>query len=241
MSGGWTAKRFWTKAEVTPAQASGFGVALDGRPVKTPAKAALTLPTRAMAEAVAAEWQAVDRLVDPRRMPVTRSANAAIDKVAPQFDEVAELIAAYGGSDLLCYRAEGDDGLAAAQALAWEPMLDWAAATYGARLVVTHGVVPVSQPPEALARLATEVHACTNFQLTALHDLVSLTGSLVLGLAASSGKFEPQALWILSRFDEDWQARLWGEDEEASAIAERKRNDFLQACHFWELSDPVAE
>jgi len=122
---GWKAKRFW-KAVTVVQEGGGFAVRLDARPVKTPAKRPLVLPTRAMAEAVAAEWAAVDNAIDPRRMPVTRAANAAIDKVATQFDEVAAMIAAYGASDLLCYRATAADPLARAQAEAWDPMLAWA-------------------------------------------------------------------------------------------------------------------
>lgn len=236
----WKAKRFWTAVEVTD-EAPGFGVRLDGRPVRTPAKARLVLPTRAMAGAVAAEWSAVSTEVDPRQMPVTRAANAAIDKVTPQFAEVAAMLAGYGGSDLLCYRAEGDAKLAIAQAAAWDPMLEWADQTYGARLRTTLGVVPVPQPPVAMERLAAVVMSCTPFQLTALHDLVSLSGSLVLGLAATQPAFDADELWRLSRFDEDWQARLWGEDEEASATAQAKSRDFLRARHFWDLCGAVAE
>ncbi len=232
---GWKAKRFWKAAAAAP-EGEGFAVRLDGRPVRTPAKRPMILPTRAMAEAVAAEWAAVGAEVDPRRMPVTRAANAAIDKVATQFDEVAAMIAAYGGSDLLCYRATGPEALVRAQAAAWDPMLDWAARTYGARLVATQGVVPVAQPPEAVARLAAEVFACSPFQLTALHDLVALTGSLVLGLAATGEGVDAHDLWRLSRFDEDWQAAEWGEDAEAVAAAERKRGDFLSAGRFWRLA-----
>ncbi len=237
---GWTAKRFWKEVRVTGAE-GGFGVHLDARPVKTPGKAPLILPTRAMAGAVADEWRAVEKLVDPRRMPVTRAANSAIDKVAVQFGEVADLVAAYGGSDLLCYRADSDERLARAQGAVWDPLLDWAARRHGARLVVTRGVVPVVQPEAALQALADRVTSCTPFQLTALHDLVSLTGSLVLGLAATTGEFEVEALWTLSRFDEDWQAEQWGRDEDASVIAEYKRNDFLSACHFWQLSTLTPE
>lgn len=232
---GWKAKRFWKTVSVVP-EAAGFGVHLDARPVRTPAKALLIVPTQAMAEAIAHEWQAVESIIDPRRMPVTRAANAAIDKVAPQFDEVAELIAAYGGSDLLCYRAEAPDGLTRAQGQAWDPYLEWAARTYDAPLRITRGIAPVAQPLDSLQRLTERVCACTNFQLTALHDLVSLTGSLVLGLAATTLEFPPETLWRLSRFDEDWQSEQWGGDEEASVMAERKREDFLRACHFWKLS-----
>jgi chaperone required for assembly of F1-ATPase len=232
---GWKARRFWTEVALRHEE-QGWSVLLDARPVRTPAKAPLLLPAQAMAEAIAAEWRAVEKTVDPTRMPVTRAANAAIDKVAPQFHEVADLIAAYGGSDLLCYRADGDPRLSSAQAEAWDPLLDWAANHLGARLSVTKGVTPIAQPPAALDRLAAEVRSCTPFQLTALHDLVSLTGSLVLGLAAAEGAFDTDALWHLSRFDEEWQARQWGEDEESSVIAERKQTDFRRARHFWTLA-----
>lgn len=232
---GWKAKRFWKEVSVVEAD-GGFQVLLDARPVRTPAKTLLALPTRALAEAVATEWRAVVGVIDPRTMPVTRGANAALDKVATQFEEVAGLIAAYGGSDLLCYRAEEPEELTAAQAEAWDPMLAWATREHGAPLHPTRGISPVPQPDESLRNLSRPVFDCTPFQLAALHDLVSLTGSLVLGLAATAPEFEPEALWNLSRFDEDWQARLWGQDEEASAIAEKKREDFLRACHFWKLS-----
>lgn len=230
----WRPKRFWKSVSVEPAE-EGFGVALDGRPVRTPAKAALILPTRAMAEAVAGEWQGVEGEIRPETMPVTRRANAAIDKVAPQFDEVAEMIAAYGGSDLLCYRAEGPRELTEAQARGWDPLLDWAEATFGARLAVTQGVVPVAQAETALERLRAEVRACSAFQLTALHDLVALTGSLVLGLAATRPEFEPEDLWALSRIDEEWQIAQWGEDEEAAQAVALRKADFLAARKFWAL------
>ena len=237
---GWKAKRFWKEVTVAEAE-GGHTVFLDARPIRTPAKAPLLLPSRSMAEAIAAEWDAVEGAVDPRVMPVTRRANAAIDKVAVQFDEVAQLIADYGGSDLLCYRAEGPAALAEAQARAWDPWLDWAADTYGARLTVTRGVVPVKQPAECLGRLAAAVRGTSPFQLTALYDLVGLSGSLILGLAATRDEFDAESLWTLSRLDEDWQIAQWGEDEEASANAARKRADFLQARHFWELSRPGPE
>jgi chaperone required for assembly of F1-ATPase len=232
---GWKAKRFWKTATVE-SEGAGLAVRLDGRALRTPAKRQMVLPTRAMAEAVAAEWGAVEAEIDPRRMPVTRAANAAIDKVAVQFDEVAAMIAAYGQSDLLCYRATDPAALVHAQAEAWDPMLAWAGRTYGARLVTTRGVVPVAQPPETAARLAAQVFACSAFQLTALHDLVALTGSLVLGLAATREEFDPDDLWRRSRFDEDWQAAQWGQDEDATEAAERKRGDFLCAARFWRLA-----
>ncbi|MBZ4021147.1 ATPase [Rhodobacter sp. TJ_12] len=231
---GWTAKRFWKEATVEEAE-GGFTVKLDGRGVKTPAKAALTVPTRAMAESIAAEWQAQGEKVDPTTMPVTRSANAALDKVAAQKDEVTELIAAYGETDLLCYRAEQPEALVARQCAAWDRWLDWAEERYAARLKVTPGIVPVLQPAPALVALGKRVEACDIWELAALHDLVGLTGSLVLGLAVAEGALAADAAWDLSRVDEDWQIAQWGEDEEAAELAALKKQALLHAERFWIL------
>lgn len=235
---GWAAKRFWKAVgiEETP---EGHAIRLDRRPLRTPAKRPLLMPTRAMAEAVAAEWEAVEGAVDPRLMPVTRSANAAIDKVAPQFDEVAGLIADYGASDLVCYRAEAPHELVRRQAAGWDPLLDWAERRHGASLIVARGIVPVRQPAASVAALASVVRALSPFELTALHDLVSLSGSLLIGLSATEPGADPQELWRLSRIDEDWQAELWGEDEEAHEATEAKRRDFLHAHRFWHLARPA--
>lgn len=230
----WAMKRFWTETGVAPGE-GGWSVILDGRPIRTPAKAPLALPTRAYAEACAAEWDAQQGEVRPQTMPLTRSANAAIDKVAVQFDEVAGLIAAYGETDLLCYRAEGPASLVARQAAAWDPLLDWAAETLGARLVPTAGIVHRPQDPEALARLAAATRAFDPFELAAFHDLVALSGSLVIGFAAARGAQPPQALWALSRIDEDWQAEQWGTDEEAAEQAALKKQAFLEAAHIFSL------
>ena len=231
---GWTAKRFWKAATVVPG-AGGFAVHLDGRAVKTPAKAALLLPTQALAEAVAAEWQAQGEKVDPTTMPVTRAANAALDKVAAQHAEVAALIAAYGETDLLCYRAERPEELVCLQAAAWDGWLDWAEARYGARLATTRGVVPIAQPEAALAALAARVAGCDIWELAALHDLVGLTGSLVLGLAVAEGALGAEAAWDASRIDETWQIAQWGDDEEAAELAALKRQALLAAERFWHL------
>jgi chaperone required for assembly of F1-ATPase len=231
---GWVPKRFWKEAQVDRVD-GGFAVRLDGRPVRTPAKTPLVVPTLAMAEAIAVEWGAQEGVVKPLTMPVTRSANAALDKVAVQFDEVAGLIAAYGGSDLLCYRATGPDRLIARQAEAWDPLLDWAVTALHAPLVVTQGIVPVSQPETSLTRLSARVSACTAFELTALHDLVAITGSLVLGLAVTDVRLDPETAWTLSRIDETWQADLWGRDEEAEAMEVKRREGLLHAGRFYRL------
>lgn len=230
----WAPKRFWTSAEVAEAP-GGFAVTLDGRQVKTPAKAPLVVPSRALAEAIAREWQAQDEKIDPATMPVTRGANAAIDKVRTQHAEVAALIADYGGTDLLCYRAEAPRELVARQSAHWDPLLDWAEAALGARLAVTQGVVPVAQPEATLAALSARVAAMDEWQLAALHDLVGLTGSLVLGLAVAEGRLTADEAWTIAQIDEAWQAEQWGADDEAAAHADRKRAALLDAERFWRM------
>lgn len=232
---GWAKKRFWEEATVEQ-DGDGFVIKLDGRGVKTPAKAGLLLPTRAMAEAVAAEWQAQDGEIDPTSMPVTRSANAAIDKVAHQHGEVADMIAEYGGTDLLCYRATQPEALIARQAAAWDPLLEWADSALGAKLKTVAGVMHEPQDGLALAKLKSRVHAQSNFELAAFHDLVGLSGSLILGFAAVH-RFRPiEELWTLSRVDETWQEDQWGVDEEAAALAETKHTAFLHADAFFRLA-----
>ena len=229
---GWARKRFWKEVSIG-AEGAGFAVLLDGRPVRTPAKAPLILPSRALADRVAAEWAAQGETLDPESMPATRAANAALDKVTPQFDEVATLLAAYGETDLLCYRAEAPAELVAEQARAWDPLLHWAERRYGVRLAVTAGIMPAAQPPETLARLSAEVRALTPFQLTAFHDLVAMSGSLILALAVTEGQGTPESLWTASRIDEDWQARQWGTDDEALRQANHRRQAFLRAADFF--------
>lgn len=231
----WKAKRFWKEATVTE-QDGGFGVALDGRPVRTPAKAPLVVPGRSMAGEIAAEWDAQQGEIDPNTMPFTRSANAAIDKVRVQHSEVADMIADYGDSDLLCYRADAPGELVARQAAAWDPLLDWAAQELNARLIVAQGVMHLPQPADAIARLRGEVHKLDAFRLTAFHDLVSLSGSLIIGFASARGHLDAQEAWELSRIDEAWQIEQWGEDEEAAAQAGIKRQAFLHAKRFFDES-----
>jgi chaperone required for assembly of F1-ATPase len=235
---GWAAKRFWS--EVTVAGESGrHAVFLDGRPIRTPLKAPLALPTADLARAVAAEWERQADVIRPDTMPMTRLANTVIDRVAPSIAAVADIVAAYGETDLLCYRAEAPEELRRIEAEAWDPLLDWAAESFGARLVPTSGVVPVAQPEEALARLLTEVRALSPWRLAALHELVSLTGSLVLGLAVDREELTPDAAWDLSRVDEEWQIAQWGRDAEADAAAERRRGEFMEAIRFTRLIGPV--
>lgn len=231
----WKRRRFWREAKAVETP-EGYGVFLDNRPVRTPAKAKLEMPSRTMAEAVAAEWASQQDVINPMSMPVTRAVNAAIDKVAPQKADVAELIAAYADTDLTCYRAGEPEALAARQAQAWDPLLDWADRIFGARLIPVQGVVHRAQHPVSLERLGDAVRSMTVFELTALSNLVGLSGSLVLGLAAAHGAKAPATLWNLSRIDEIWQEEHWGVDAEAANATEARRRDFLAAHRFYRLA-----
>lgn len=231
----WKAKRFWKSADVAE-EDGGFTVRLDGRGVKTPAKSPLVVPTPEMAQAIAAEWDAQEDVIDPGSMPVTRAANAALDKVRPQQAEVARMIAGYGDSDLLCYRADSPAELVQRQAEAWDPLLDWAARDLGARLRPVTGVMHAPQDAAALRALSDRVHGMEAFTLTAFHDLVSLSGSLVIGFAALHDLHDMATLWRLSRIDETWQEQQWGVDEEAAELAARKESDFFAARVFYNLA-----
>lgn len=233
----WKPKRFWKTATAAPCE-GGFTVLLDDRTVKTPAKAHLTVPTMALAEAIAVEWDAQEDVLDPGTMPVTRGANAAIDKVAAQRAEVVALLAEYGDSDLLCYRAAGPDELIEKQAEGWDPMLEWAAQALDVRLFVGQGVMHVTQNPLALERLTAQVAALDDFALAAAHDLISLSGSLVLALAVANDAIAAGDAWALSRIDEHWQIAQWGVDDEAAAAELVKRTAFLDAARFYRLSQP---
>lgn len=233
----WAVKRFWKEATVEEGD-GGFRVMLDGRMVRTPAKALLEVPRADFADAIAGEWRAQDEVIRPLTMPFTRSANAAIDKVAPRRAEVAGILCDYGDTDLLCYRAEGPEGLVQRQAEAWDPALDWADATFGARLEPRTGVMHAPQRPAALERLAVPVREMSAFQLAGLHDLVSLSGSLVLGLGAAFDWRATDDIWALSRIDETWQEEQWGRDDEAHAAAEVRRREFAHAKRVFDLSGP---
>ncbi|MBU2980265.1 ATPase [Lentibacter algarum] len=231
----WALKRFWTEAKPLVVE-GGYSITLDERAVKTPAKAALVVPTLGLAEAIAAEWRAVDTKIDPNVMPFTRSANAAIDKVSVQFDEVVELISAYADSDLLCYRADSPVELRSRQDSAWDVLLDWAKKEHGLKLTAHEGVMHKPQAAESLAVAQQLTQAMSAFELTAFHDLVGMSGSFVLGLATAAGVENPENMWKTSRIDELWQEELWGKDEEATQTAAIKEAAFAHAARFFELA-----
>lgn len=226
-------KRFWDAVSVRE-DGDGFAVFLDERQLKTPAKASLIVPTKALADGVAAEWDAVEGEIQPLKMHLTRCANATIDKVAHERVAVAAMLAEYGGTDLICYRANSPEELIARQAEAWDPLLEWAAAQ-GAPLTATTGVMFTQQPENSLKRLGEMLLEFDPWRMTAMHDLVTISGSLVLALAVTEKHLSAAEIWPLSRIDETWQEEQWGPDEEATKHAELKRGDFLKAAHLLEL------
>ena len=233
----WKARRFWKAAEVAEAE-GGYTVLLDGRSVKTPNKTLLVVPGADMAAEIAREWDEQEGVINPLSMPFTRSANSALDKVAPQKAEVADMLTGYGDSDLLCYRADAPDELVARESAAWDPLLDWGAENLGARLEPRVGVMHAPQDESAMARLSALVHEMSHFELTGFHDLVSLSGSLVIGFAAARNERGIDDLWNLSRLDELWQEEQWGADDEATEMAEIKHQAFVHAKRFYDLSRP---
>ena len=208
--------RFY-KAATARESATGCGVFLDGRPVKTPKKLSLVVPTRALAEAIAAEWDAQGTRIDPTSMPLTRLANTALDAVAPNLASVRADIVGFSSSDLLCYRAAEPARLTQLQAEVWDPILLWAERTLGARFITQTGILHITQPPEALDAIARAVAPLDAFAMTALHVMTTLMGSSVLALGVAKGALTPVAAWDAAHLDEDWQIATWGSDEEAVA------------------------
>ncbi len=231
----WVRKRFWKQVRTEPV-GKACRVLLDGCGIRTPAGRPLVLPTPALAGAVAEEWEAQEAVIDPGTMPVTRMANSALDKVAPQHAAVVRMLGEYAETDLLSYRADTPVELVARQAELWDPLLDWASDRFGARLRVTQGVMPVAQSDTAVSALTAPLLEMSAFRLAAFHDMVVLTGSIVLAHAIAAGRVDAAGAWALSRVDEEWQVAEWGRDSEAEAAAEGKHRDLRDAERFWTLS-----
>lgn len=227
-------KRFWTLAEATEA-AGGFAVTLDGRPVRTPARAELIVPRKAMAEAIAAEWNECGDEVDPAAMPLTGLANAAIDRIGPDKENYAAAVAAYGETDLLCYRAEGPDALVGWQAESWDALLHWARRRYDVDFVCKAGVMHAPQPEETVRRLAHAVEVLDPFELAGLSRLVTIGGSLVAALAIYEKMMPAEAGWDAVSLEDRWQLEQWGDDPDARAALDARRRDFLSAARFLDL------
>lgn len=223
-------KRFWTEARVEAG-----AVLLDGRPVRTPKRNLLALPTPALAEAVAAEWNGVGEELDPRALPLTGLANAAIDIVEPDRLAFGEALAKYGESDLLAYRAESPPELVARQATEWDPLLAWVQHRYDVHVEVIAGVMHRPQPPATVTRLRDATVALGAFELAALSPLVAIGGSLIAGLALVERAFAADRLWDAVNLDERWQEELWGADELAATARATRRRDWDAAVRFLEL------
>jgi chaperone required for assembly of F1-ATPase len=229
-------KRFYQHAgcEETP---DGCRLTLDGRPARTPARKFLLLPTCALADRVVAEWEAQAEVIDPSAMPLTRLANSAIDGVADRREEVAADLGAYAGTDLVAYRAGEPDRLVAAQAEAWDPIIAWARDALGVRLMLSEGVMHVSQPEDTITELREAIGEVDSaFRLAALHAMTTLTGSLLIALAVVHGRLTPEDAWAAAHVDEAYQASVWGADTEAEARLKARKAEFDAAAEIAALA-----
>lgn len=226
-------KRFYRSADVA-AEGEGFAVTLDGKPVRTPARRLLAAPTRALAQALAAEWQAQDEAIDPARMPLTRLANSIIDGVTEAREPVREEVAKFLASDLLFYRADGPEGLIEHQAQAWDPVVQWAASALGARFIMVEGVVFAAQPQKALDAAARAIPA-SPWRLGAVYSATTLMGSALLALALAHGALSPDAAWRAAHVDEDWQMQQWGADSLAMERRQHRHAELTAAATVLEL------
>lgn len=228
-------KRFYQHVSVGETPDGTFQILLDSRPVRTPARALLALPSRALAEAVAEEWRAQGDEIDPLRMPLTRLVNVALDGVAKDPGSAVEEVLGYAGTDLLCYRAEGPDGLVARQNARWDPVLDWLRLAHGARFMLSEGIRHVAQPPETLARVSALVPRDV-LPLAAVVSLTGLMGSALLALAVAQGRISPDEAWAAAHVDEDWNRDQWGEDEAAAARRAARKTEMLAAARLLQLA-----
>ena len=229
-------KRFWKRAEAVEGD-GGWSVELDGRPLRTPARAPLTVPGKELALAIAGEWNDAGEEVDPRTMPLTGIANAAIDRVAPERETFARNLATYGESDLACYRADGPAGLVERQSESWDRLLGWARRRYDVDFCTTEGVMHVAQPDATVQRLAHAVATLDPFRLAALSPLVTVGGSLVAALAVAERAMTAHDAWQAVTVDDAWQREQWGADAEAEAALENRKRDFFAAASFLALMD----
>jgi chaperone required for assembly of F1-ATPase len=227
-------KRFWSEVRVA-LRGGMWGIELDAKPLKTPAREALVVPSEALAEAIKNEWSEAFGDVDPRAMPLTGLANAAVDRVVPDSANFALNLAKYAEADLFCYRAEGPPRLIARQAAEWDAMLGWARRRFDVEFVVTSGIVHVAQPDATVARLAHEVAVLDAYRLAALSPLVTIGGSLIAALALIEAAIPLETIWSAVSLDERWQIEVWGDDDEAVASLEHRRVDYAAAAGFIRL------
>lgn len=224
-------KRFYSDVSV----GGDFSVLLDGKPIKTPAKAALAAPTRPLAEAIAQEWREQDSEIEPANMLLTKLANTAIDRAEPLREDILRELGAYAASDLICYRAAEPIELRARQQAGWDPLLDWASDAFGARLTTTHGVGHIEQDTSAVAALERHLQAQDRWRLIAIQSATMLTGSLILALAMAEGRLSAAQAFKLSTIDEAFQAEKWGPDHEAQKRAQQHAAELAAAALFLSL------
>ncbi|HUC12284.1 MAG TPA: ATP12 family protein [Stellaceae bacterium] len=227
-------KRFYKSAEIIAASA-GYSVALDGRPIRTPAKRDLIVPTTALAAAIAAEWNTQEGDVQPADMSLTQIANTAIDRVAPQRALIVQQVADYAGTDLVCYRATRPPELTSRQQTVWQPLVDWAVLRYDAPLEITAGVIPIAQPTASLHAFAAAVAEYDDFALAAVHLATAACGSLVIALALVEGRLDADEAFAASQLDESFQIEAWGEDCEQARRRQALASDIAAAAHFLSL------
>lgn len=233
------ANRFYSTVAVE-ATGGGWRILLDGRTVKTPQRAELSLPSEALAQAIAEEWQAQTDEIVPATMPLTKLANTALDAVTGREAEVGEDILRFAARDLLCYRADQPQDLEDRQREVWDPLIHWANEHYGARLCLAAGVMPIDQPAEAIASLRTGIVCRDAFALTALHVMTSLTGSAILPLAHICGRLTLDEAWAAAHLDEDFQIARWGEDAEAKARRDARYKEMAAASRFFQLAEATS-
>lgn len=229
-------RRFYKSATVTPVEGGGWGILLDGKPLRSPAKRPFVLPTDRLAAAIADEWQAQGEKIVPSSMPLMQFAATAIDRLADNRAALIEEIAAYGGSDLVCYRAEDPPSLVRRQEELWQPLIAWVAERYDIALNVTAGVVAVEQPPRTLATFRRVLAACDLFALTALAGATSAAGSLVIAIALAEDRLSAEEAADAALLDELYQAEKWGRDPEAEKRRAAIRADLAAAKRLHVLS-----
>jgi chaperone required for assembly of F1-ATPase len=227
-------KRFYDHADIVPA-GPGYGIALDGKPIRTPAKRDLIVPTARLAKAIAAEWNAGEGDIRAEELPLTQIANTAIDRVRPQRSLIVRQIADYAETDLVCYRAARPPELTARQSGAWQPLVDWAMLRYDAPLEITAGVIPIAQPPASLHAFAAAVAEYDDFALAALHLATAACGSLVIALALVEGCLDADQAFAASQLDEAFQIEAWGEDLEQAQRRQALAGDITAAANFLSL------
>lgn len=227
-------RKFYKKATVVGKQAP-YNVALDGRKMKTPLKSVLEIPTKALAKAIAREWNEQGEFIEIAQMHLTKYANIAIDQVGPRKEETIDEITAYASSDLVCYRADTPQGLVERQSLSWDAVLKWAENSHNLNFICVAGIVYASQPVTSLALFHKLLSKRDDHALTVIYNITTLTGSALLALSVVEGGISSDECWSAAHIDEDWNIEQWGTDEDASARREKRRAEFDGLLTFYNL------